>query len=305
MNTTADPQPKPDEAARRDFWTRRMDEAYAFMLAIIRQPVQECGEPLCPLREAAAEADVEVAFSDAPFGAGMTRQFFLRQGLIPAFLAAARDLNGRGLILKVEDAFRDRRMQKSLATKPGLAEKLADRLAWECGSRTPDAAFITRRLAALIAHCPKTGTHMSASAIDMSVLQRDNGAELNRGALYLEMSELTPMDSPFVAESCRINRKSITALMRKHGFAEYPFEFWHYCAGDAIAALVSGTAGPVRYGPVDWDPAAGRVTPIENPTAPLNTDAEIMAKMEQALQTTASSLSPQARLRGTRHGGLL
>lgn len=263
-----------------------MDEAYSFMHAITRYPVQECGEPLRPLRDAATAARVEVAFSEAPFGPGMTRQFFLREGLIPAFIAAARELNAHGLILKVEDAYRDRRMQKSLAVKPGLADKLAARLAWECGPRTPDTVFISRRLAALIAHCPKTGTHMSASAIDMSVLTRDDGAELDRGALYLEMSELTPMDSPFIPETCRRNRRTITALMRKHGFAEYPFEFWHYCAGDAIAALVTGRPEPARYGPVDWNPATGAVTPIDNPTAPLNTDAEIMARMEQALRAT-------------------
>ncbi len=266
-----------DDAARRTFWTRRMDEAYAFMQAIIRHPVQECGEPLCPLRDAVTAAGLEVAFSDTPFGAGFSRQFYLRQGLIPAFLAAARDLNAHGLILKVEDAFRTRNMQKSLAVKPGLVGKLAARLAWECEGHRPDAAFTTRRLAALIAHCPKTGTHMSASAIDMSVLKRDDGTELDRGALYLELSELTPMDSPFISEACQGNRRTITTLMRKHGFMEYPFEFWHYCAGDAIAALVTGSGEPARYGPVDWDATAGRVTPIDNPTAALNTDAELMA----------------------------
>jgi zinc D-Ala-D-Ala dipeptidase len=275
---------KPDDAARREFWSRRMDEAYAFMQAILRQPVAECGEPLRSLREAVAAAGVEAAFSDVPFGPGMTRQFYLREGLIPAFLAAARDLNAHGLILKVEDAFRTRPMQKSLAVNPRLVEKLADRLAWECGHRMPDAAFITRRLAALIAHCPKTGTHLSASAMDMSVLKRDDGTELDRGALYLELSELTPMDSPFIPEACRRNRQTITALMRKHGFAEYPFEFWHYCAGDGIAALVTGPLAPVRYGPVDWDPVTGRVTPIDHPAAPLNTDAEIMAALERALR---------------------
>jgi len=281
MNNPLDKQSKPDDAARREFWTRRMEEAHALMQAILLHPVQECGEPLRPLRDAAASAGVEVAFSDAPFGAGFSRQFYLREGLTPAFVAAARDLNARGLVLKVEDGYRTRAMQKSLALKPGLIEKLAARLAWECGGRPPDAAFVTRRIGAVIAHCPKTGTHMSASAMDISVLKRDDGRELDRGAPYLEMSELTPMDSPFVSEACRRNRQIITALMRHHGFAEYPYEFWHYSGGDAYAALVVGPPIPAKYGPVDWDPAAGRVSPIENPTAPLNTDAESCRKSKK------------------------
>lgn len=273
-----------DEAARRAFWTRRMDEATAFMQVILACPVRDCGEPLRPLRDAVAAAGVEVAFSNLPFGPGMSRQFHLREGLIPAFLAVARDFNGQGLILKVEDAYRTRAMQKSLALKPGLVEKIAASLAWECNGRMPDTAFITRRLAALIASCPKVGTHMSATAIDMSVLKRDDGTELDRGAPYLELSVLTPMDCPFIPKPCRLNRERITALMRKHGFVEYPFEFWHYSAGDAYAAHLTGSKEPAPYGPVDWDPVAGRATPIENPAALLNSDAEIMAKMERALK---------------------
>ena len=48
----------------------------------------------------------------------------------------------------------------------------------------------------LVAQIPKTGTHMSESAIDISVLDRTTGAEVNRGKPYLELSELTPLNSP-------------------------------------------------------------------------------------------------------------
>lgn len=92
------------------------------------------------------------------------------------------------------------------------------------------------------------------------------------------------MDCPFIPKPCRRNRERITALMGKHGFIAYPFEFWHYSAGDAYIAHLAGSKEPAKYGPVDWDPATGRVTPIENPAALLNSDSEIMAKMEKALK---------------------
>ena len=39
-----------DAAARRVFWTEKLDDAYAFMQRVRQQPVKECGEPLVPLK---------------------------------------------------------------------------------------------------------------------------------------------------------------------------------------------------------------------------------------------------------------
>ena len=136
---------------------------------------------------------------------------------------------------------------------------------------------------------PKTGTHMSGSAIDISVLHRgqdrgDTTREVDRGAPYLEMSALTPMDSPFISDEARRNRHAITDLMREHGFVEYPYEFWHYSSGDAYDQFLRKTGRPAIYGAVDWDPATGKVTPIPNPTEPLNTQEEIKAEIEAAMK---------------------
>jgi D-alanyl-D-alanine dipeptidase len=264
-----------------------MDEGYAFMLKITDFPVAENGEPLVSLREAADNAGAEVAFSDTPLSEGLARKFFLRKGLIPSFTAAALALNRQGLVLKVEDAYRDRPMQKSLALKPSLLQKIGPRLLWECGGKLPDSGFIGRRLAALIAHCPKTGTHMSGSALDISVLLRAGRSELDRGAPYLEMSELTPMDSPFVSAEARKNRQHITSLMREHGFVEYPFEFWHYSSGDAIAMLVANKPGPAHYGAVELAPD-GRTSPLANPLESLNSLESLAAALKTVVEKAAN-----------------
>jgi len=126
------------------------------------------------------------------------------------------------------------------------------------------------------------GTHCVGSAIDISVLALEGGAEVDRGAPYLEISERTPMDSPFVSAEARENRAEITDLMARHGFSTYPFEFWHYNAGDAYEELLSGRGGPARYGPVDLDPESGEVRPIADAATPLNSEAEIAALMAEA-----------------------
>lgn len=82
-----------------------MEAAYRLMLAMQAQPVEECGESLVFLPEAAA-AQVRIMFAAEKHIRGTERLFYLRSGLIAAFLEAARELNERGWVLKVEDAFR-------------------------------------------------------------------------------------------------------------------------------------------------------------------------------------------------------
>ena len=124
---------------------------------------------------------------------------------------------------------------------------------------------------------------MSGSAIDISVLDRTTHEELDRGAMYLEMSELTPMASPFVEPAARAMRQEIAALMRRHGFVEYPYEFWHFSGGDPYAEYLLKSGKPGRYGAVDWDASANRVTSITNPLEPLNSAEEIKRLIAEAV----------------------
>lgn len=271
--------------ARREYWAESMEQAYGFMQKMQASPVVECGEKLVSMVDAAQGAGVEVTFSQRPHVEGLPRLFYLREGLIGDFLAIAEKMNSLGWVLHVEDAFRNRQMQRGL----GLAENtfgiILDRVRWELDGQQPDAELMFRRCTALIATCPKIGTHMSGSAIDISVFSRSDGKEISRGKPYLEMSELTPMRSPFVDEQGRKNRDKITSVMEEHGFMAYPFEFWHYSKGDAYAAyLGNDDAAVAKYGPVDLDMQTGKTTPIESPEKPLITLAEIQQKIEKAIQ---------------------
>lgn len=268
---------------RRAYWAAQMDEAYAFMQAVSAYPVEECGERVVSLPEAVAAAGVEVEFSTRPHVLGLPRLYLLREGLVPAFLRATRALNERGWVLRVEDAYRTVTMQKHQARQPYALDAVLDKVLWENEGQTPTVELLSRRLAALIAASPAVGTHLSGSAVDVSVLHRDTRAEVDRGAPYLEMSERTPMASPFVSPEAQRNREMITQLMRGHGFVTYPWEFWHYNAGDAYAHYLERTGQPARYGPVEVDPRTGAVTPIERPHEPLNSPAELALLLEQAL----------------------
>ena len=272
-----------DDNSRRTYWSNQMDKAYDFMMQIVDYPVEECGEPLVPLASAASAAGIDVAFCNTKASDGSERLFYLREGLIKDFLAVARDMNNRGWILKVEDSFRTPQVQEMLARTPQVFDATLRTILWECNGKTPDVDFVFRRISAMIAFCPKVGTHTSASAIDVSVLSRETAKEINRGGHYPEFSEVTPMESPFTTKQARQNRAEITAIMRRHGFVAYPYEFWHYSKGDAYDEMLNRTGQAARYGPINWDSKLGRVSPIEHPAKRLNSDEKVKREIDRAL----------------------
>ena len=278
-----------DEVARRAYWTQQLEAAYAFMFeSILPYPVVECGEPFVSLREAAAQADVVVAFSSLKHVNNLDRLFYLREGQISNFLGAAKKMNELGWVLRVEDGYRTREIQKYLGLTPKVFDAVLQRVMWELEGKVPSPEFMFRRCSALVATVPKFATHMSGSAIDISVMNRNDPAlEVDRGGPYIELSELTPMDSPFVSGVGQRHRNQITALMRDCGFVEYPWEFWHYSSGDAYDQFLRKTGKPAIYGAVDWDPVTNIVTPMADATAPLNSEEEIRAEIEAALQRLA------------------
>ena len=278
-----------DEVARRAYWTQQLEAAYAFMFeSILPYPVVECGEPFVSLREAAAQADVVVAFSSLKHVNNLDRLFYLREGQISNFLGAAKKMNELGWVLRVEDGYRTREIQKYLGLTPKVFDAVLQRVMWELEGKVPSPEFMFRRCSALVATVPKFATHMSGSAIDISVMNRNDPAlEVDRGGPYIELSELTPMDSPFVSGVGQRHRNQITALMRDCGFVEYPWEFWHYSSGDAYDQFLRKTGKPAIYGAVDWDPVTNIVTPMADATAPLNSEEEIRKEIEAALQRLA------------------
>jgi D-alanyl-D-alanine dipeptidase len=273
---------KPDNEARRAYWAQQMDAAYDFMMRALEAPVAECGEPLAALQDATTEHGVKVLFSQSDIVPGMKRQFYLRRNLLKPFTDAARDLNDRGWILLVEDGYRTTEMQKHLSLLPKVFDAVIERCFWEHGD-VPPVDLVRRRLAALTAAHPKNGTHMSASAIDISVQEIATGTEIDRGRPYLEMSELTPMESPFIDKAALENRLAIREILERHGFLAYPYEFWHYNQGDVYDEVLNHTGKPARYGAVHCDLNTGVVTPVENPQETLNSNAEIERSMNEAL----------------------
>ncbi len=276
--------------SRRDYWAQQMQLGYDLIQQIIPFEVHECCEGFASLPDAAERAGIEMQFSESKIAGELERVFFIREGLVNKLMDIGRAMNDRGWILKIEDGYRSQDMQSQLVRKPELFDAILKKCIWENDGQLPPTELVFRRATVLIANIPKIGTHMSGSAVDISVFRRDDGSEVWRGNPYLEMSERTPMRSPFIEADDLQNRLEITAIMEAHGFMHFPFEFWHYNQGDAMGNLLSGHPAPARYGPVHWDPQTNRVTPYDEPLRPLNPLDAIEQEIAAATQRATTSI---------------
>ena len=281
---------QPDDAARRAYWAEQMEQGYELVQHILKHPVKECGEGFASLPAAAESAGIEMQFSTSKIAGNLDRVFFMRESLVSTVMAVGKAMNERGWVLKIEDAFRSLEMQGQLVRKPECFDAILQKCIWENGGEIPPVELVFRRAMVLIANIPKIGTHMSGSAIDVSVFGRDDGREIWRGNPYLEMSERTPMRSPFVEPEALQNRLEITAMLEAEGLVHFPFEFWHFNKDDALGHVLRANAAPARFGPVHWDPKTNRVTAVENPLVPLNPMPVIEQEIDAALQRVRSRL---------------
>ncbi len=282
--TSRIPSPSADDAAKRRYWTEHMEQNYALLQAMATYPIEENLEALESIPDAAAAAGVEMAFSDTKIAGDLDRVFAIRIGLVADLIAIARDMNARGWILKIEDGFRTREMQTQLGLKPALFDTIVRTCQWEHGTEDPPLELVRRRATCLVANYPYSGTHTMGAAVDVSVLRRDDVSEVWRGYPYLEMSVVTPMESPFIEPEHLQNRLAITAMMARHGFLHYPGEFWHYKKGDPLFHVKSKTGAPASYGPVHWDAASGMVTPFDDTTSPFIPPGQLATQLELALE---------------------
>ena len=272
-----------DPASARAYWAEQMEKGYELVQSIMAFAVQESGEGFASLQDTVADDGVEIHFSTSKIAGELDRVFFIRESLVHDVIAIGHEMNNRGWILKIEDGYRSLNMQKQLGSKAELFDAILRKCIWENGGLIPPVDLVFRRGSVLIANVPKVGTHMSGSAIDISVFRRDDGSEVWRGNPYLEMSERTPMRSPFVEREWVQNRVEITAIMETYGFMHFPFEFWHYNKGDALGHILTGNSAPAAFGPVHWDPATNKVTAVADSTRPLRPLPEIEREIATAI----------------------
>jgi len=273
-----------DQQQRRRYWSQYMEEMNTLIEKMLEYPVEESGEPMVSITAAFAKTDIEVQFSDSKIDGELDRIFYIRAGLIDPLLAIARDMNAIGWILKIEDGFRTEQMQRRLVNGAATFDRIVRTCFWECQGEKPPIDLLFRRARIMIANHGKIGTHTQGAAVDISVFRKENRSEVWRGKAYLEMSEYTPMASPYVSAEEHDNRMAITEIMERHRFMHFPGEFWHYNCGDVLFQILTESNQPGIYGPVHLDLATGEVTPYEDPMRMLVPPEQMEQELELAIK---------------------
>ncbi len=204
----------------------------------------------------------------------------------------------------IEDAYRSPAMQRGLARSPRVLDPVARpaRLRSPAGIRA-HARAAPCGVSPRSSQRPRTATHMSASALDISVVEEATGEELDRGGPYLTLSALTPMHSPLVGPQARANRALITEIMERNGFVAYPYEFWHYSSGDTFSRYLAHAGTPARFGPVLLDPTTGATSPLADLEGELNPLDEVRELAAEALRRAVEDTPPTAEPDETRPAG--
>lgn len=97
--------------------------------------------------------------------------------------------------------------------------------------------------------------HLTGGAVDLSLASTHSGQCLFMGTIFDELSDAGHTDYfegfdpvSYSDEEARTNRRRLYWAMTEGGFANQPFEWWHYSWGDQMWAKLTGEAAGY-YGP--------------------------------------------------------
>ena len=142
-----------------------------------------------------------------------TKITFLRLPAAMALQKVQQELNGRGLGLKIFDAYRP----YSVTVK-----------FWEL---VKDERYV--------ANPAKGSGHNRGIAVDLTIINLKSGEELNMGTGFDNFTDTAHQDFTHLPEEILQNRNLLKSTMEKYGFKAFDTEWWHYflANGDRFEVL--------------------------------------------------------------------
>lgn len=127
---------------------------------------------------------------------------YLRQPAAAALQKIQLELKEEGLALKIWDAYRPYQVTRKM---------------WQV---VPDARY---------AADPATGSgHNRGIAVDLTLVDRTSGKELDMGTDFDNFTEKAHHDCTSLPNQVLLNRKKLKSLMESNGFKALETEWWHY-----------------------------------------------------------------------------
>ncbi|MBP3674351.1 MAG: M15 family metallopeptidase [Oscillospiraceae bacterium] len=132
---------------------------------------------------------------------------YLRYGTVKKLKPACEDLAQQGLGLLIWDGFRPVAAQQRL---------------WDI---CPDPTFVSHPATGNRAHC-------RGSAVDVTLVDLETGAELEMPTGFDDFSKLADRDYSDCSGEAAKNAQLLEEVMEKYGFMPYSAEWWHFSDTD-------------------------------------------------------------------------
>jgi zinc D-Ala-D-Ala dipeptidase len=153
-------------------------------------------------------------FTGRPVPGYSAPQCWLRQETAEALAAAQREAAASGLSLVVYDCYRPLRATEAFVAWAGDASDQAMKAAYY--PRVDKSVLFER------GYISKVSMHSTGVAVDLAL------AGLDFGTTFDFFDEVSATNYPGLGAEPTRNRALPTALMQRHGFENYPGEWWHF-----------------------------------------------------------------------------
>ncbi len=149
---------------------------------------------------------------------------YLTRSAAEALALVQSDLAGRGLGLKVFDCYR-----------PARAVDDFDRWARDVADVARKRDYypaVDKRDLFRLGYIGKNSSHTRGSTVDLTLIDRATGRELEMGTGFDFMGERSAFGHRSVSAEASGNRAILRAAMGRRGFSAYAKEWWHYTLRD-------------------------------------------------------------------------
>lgn len=145
---------------------------------------------------------------------------YLTREAATALAAVARDIEPQGLAIKAFDCYRPVR---AVAHFVRWAQNLADVARKAEFYPDTDKRDLFRQ-----GYIAARSGHSRGSTLDMTLVRRDGGRELDMGTPFDFFSPRSAPSDTSVSAEARANRRLLVDAMRRRGFIPYAKEWWHF-----------------------------------------------------------------------------
>lgn len=195
---------------------------------IVAIPIIECHDPLIDIKQRS-----ELIYGPPP-ECELTADDYtkMRKTVFDKICLAQAELPS-GLRFRLYEGFRSLRVQKML-----FDQEYQRTMMRNSSLSHTDCFHETTRLVSPVVNLDGTQNippHNTGAAIDIEIIT-EQGELLDMGMTAKEWCEVPPelcmTNCSLISDTAQQNRKLLLELMLRHGFVNYPTEWWHFSYGD-------------------------------------------------------------------------